>query len=357
MNNKPVGDVRPSQVITTFGPGAIVDLQTLSVVVAGVDKWPLGDDQRIQLPRLEQKLGVECFYSAPPAEGDFGKRPGTLPSYLFPRYQVCSNAQCGTLSEPSERTFKRHDKKPVFLCQLCGGKVRVNPAPFIVACPSGHMDDFPWREFVHRGPTSCKQPMQLKSTGKTGTVRDLQVSCSCGVKVKRSVGDAFGPKKHEIAGACSKKRPWFGPNNTDSKCEHSDLVVTLQRGATNSWFPAVESALSIKDAATPIGKLLSNADPDILSLINSIDDLGTYWALLLRKNPALDQFSEQKPAIVEAILKGRGQLESDDTDLLLPEWEPYETRRNSAKASGLTSSHRKPKCRLSCKMYLSASFK
>ena len=35
MSHKPVGEVRPSQVITTFGPGAIVDLQTLSVVVAG----------------------------------------------------------------------------------------------------------------------------------------------------------------------------------------------------------------------------------------------------------------------------------------------------------------------------------
>ena len=27
MSNKPVGEVRPSQVITTFGPGAIVDCQ------------------------------------------------------------------------------------------------------------------------------------------------------------------------------------------------------------------------------------------------------------------------------------------------------------------------------------------
>ena len=58
MSHKPVGEVRPSQVITTFGPGAIVDLQTLSVVVAGVDEWFRGDDQRIQEPRLERNLGV-----------------------------------------------------------------------------------------------------------------------------------------------------------------------------------------------------------------------------------------------------------------------------------------------------------
>ena len=80
MKNKPVGDVRPSQVITTFGPGAIVDLQTLSVVVAGVDAWSKSDAQRIQEPRLERSLGVTGFYSAPPSIGEYHKRPGTLPA-------------------------------------------------------------------------------------------------------------------------------------------------------------------------------------------------------------------------------------------------------------------------------------
>lgn len=319
MSNKPIGDVRPSQVITTFGPGAIVDLQTMSVVVAGIDEWRKDDDQRIQEPRLERNLGVKCFYSAPPAEGEFNKRPGTLPSYLFPRYQVCSNAQCGTLSEPSERMFRRHDKRPVFVCQLCGGNKPVNPAPFIVACPSGHMDDFPWRDFVHRGHTNCKQPMQLKSSGRTGTVRDLKVHCKCGVQ--RSVGDAFGEKKHEVVGACSRKRPWLGPDNIDNECEHSDQAATLQRGATNSWFPVVQSALSIKDAATPIGKLLNKADPDILDEINEVKDLDGYWKLLVKKLPELEEYSDERPAIVEHILKSRGDLDMDETDLLLPEWE------------------------------------
>lgn len=319
MNNKPVGDVRPSQIITTFGPGAIVDLQTLSVVVAGVDEWRKSDEQRIQEPRLERNLGVKYFYSAPPAEGDFHERLGTIPSYLFPRYQVCSNAMCGTLSEPSENNFKRHEKRPIFLCQLCGGKTPVIPAPFIVVCPSGHMDDFPWRSFVHRDSTSCKQPMQLISLGKTGTVRDLEVKCKCGKS--RSVGDAFGTKKHEVVGACSGKRPWLGPNNIDSQCNHIDQAETLQRGATNSWFPVLKSALSIKDAATPVGKILTKADPDIISEISTADDLDTYWKLLVKKLPELDIYTNERSAILEFILKSRGEIQADDTDLLLPEWE------------------------------------
>ena len=41
--SRAIEDVRPSQIITTFGPGAIVDLQTLSIIVAGIDDWYLPD--------------------------------------------------------------------------------------------------------------------------------------------------------------------------------------------------------------------------------------------------------------------------------------------------------------------------
>lgn len=45
------------------------------------------------------------------------------------------------------------------------------PAPFIVACPAGHIDDFPWREYVHRGPTGCRKKLALFSVPpKTPTV-------------------------------------------------------------------------------------------------------------------------------------------------------------------------------------------
>lgn len=319
MSMKPVGDVRPSQVITTFGPGAIADLQTLSVVVAGVDQWSKKDEQRIQEPRLERNLGVSCFYSAPPSIGEFQKRPGTIPAYLFPRFQVCTDVRCATLSEPSEHYFARDKTAPIFYCQLCGGKKPVNPAPIIVVCPGGHMDDFPWREFVHRGSSGCKQRLQLQSMGKTGTVRDLWVKCQC--NEKRSVGDAFGAKKHEVVGRCTAKRPWLGREGQEDSCEHGDKAEALQRGATNVWFPVVRSALSIKDAATPIGKLITQADPDILSMITTSQELGAYWKLLIKKTPDLAAFADDLPTVLDAILKSRGDREIEAADLLAPEWE------------------------------------
>ena len=67
--------------------------------------------------------------------------------------------------------------------------------------------------------------------------------------------------------------------------------------------------------------MLSTADPDILSEINEVDDLDTYWKILVKKAPEFQNFVNEKPALFEAILKSRGKLETDDTDLLLPEWE------------------------------------
>ena len=52
MNNKDskrckVGELRPSQALTTFGIGSIIDLPNLSVMVMGLEDWPLKDTVEI----------------------------------------------------------------------------------------------------------------------------------------------------------------------------------------------------------------------------------------------------------------------------------------------------------------------
>ena len=48
---RPQGTIRQSQIITTFGPGAMVDLPHHSVIVGGLDDWSFGDGRR---PGYEQ---------------------------------------------------------------------------------------------------------------------------------------------------------------------------------------------------------------------------------------------------------------------------------------------------------------
>jgi hypothetical protein len=42
VSKKPVQ--RQSQIITTFGPGAMIDLPTRSVLIGGLDRWKIGSD-------------------------------------------------------------------------------------------------------------------------------------------------------------------------------------------------------------------------------------------------------------------------------------------------------------------------
>lgn len=319
MTTRAIGDVRPSQVITTFGPGAIVDLQTLSVIVAGIDRWPTDENLAIHEPRLQRALHVTRFFSAKPSEGGFFNRYGTIPTYLFPRYQVCP--VCRTLSVESEGLTEYEPKWQEVRCKAPGckgrGKHRATtlPAPFIVACPSGHIDDFPWREYVHRGHTTCRRKLQLNSVAKTGTVADILVQCECGQS--RSASDAFGEQRGDNLGQCTRRRPWLGISSQDSAaCPHATDLRAMQRGATNAWFPVVRSALKVREAATPLGIALDSCNA---KQIETVDSLNWLTTLMDRGMfPTLKGFLAED--VWTAILRQRGEVETDDIDLRWPEW-------------------------------------
>ena len=54
-NARPHGQLRHSQVVTTFGPGSLVDLPNQSVIVGGLDHWA-GVNEEVHEPRLVEKL-------------------------------------------------------------------------------------------------------------------------------------------------------------------------------------------------------------------------------------------------------------------------------------------------------------
>lgn len=322
-SRRAVGDVRPSQLITTFGPGAVVDLQTMSIIVAGIDHWPTDPDDAIQELRLQRALRVDRFFPAEASEGSFYTRRGTIPAYIFPRYQVCPVEGCRTLSAIGEGLVEYDERARELVCKApgcsgrSGGRKRAStlPAPFIVACPGGHVDDFPWRTYVHRGSEGCGGRLKLYSAGRTGSVADLWVECSCGVK--RSMTDAFGERQAQELGPCTRRRPWLGPGNRDGSCRFENHVRALQRGATNAWFPVVRSALAVEESATPLGRALSQCDPRQLAKIDSIEKLERYVEFEER----LHGFSLDD--IWQALQSMRGEVEMDDIELRWPEWSAF----------------------------------
>ena len=135
--------LRPSQIITTFGPGSIVDLPDDSVMLAGTDHWFDGQRkfERIGEPRLQAALKVSEFRTPP--VGSF--KDLDVPDVRFPRWRVCP--RCNLLSN----RVSGRPANPELAPRCPGCKVPTYPARIVVACVKGHIDDFPWYRWVHRG--------------------------------------------------------------------------------------------------------------------------------------------------------------------------------------------------------------
>ena len=94
---KPHGQIRRSQLITTFGPGSMMDLPDHSVLVGGLDHWS-GDRDEIVEPRLLDKLMSALELSelkmyAPPADhGDPTRPPNGIVAWQFPEWFVTQDA-------------------------------------------------------------------------------------------------------------------------------------------------------------------------------------------------------------------------------------------------------------------------
>ena len=157
-----VGELRPSQILTTFGIGSIIDLPNLSVMAMGLEDWPVKDTVEIGEERLlasvRALLGqqVQALRSAPVVPdtydvSQFG--PSSLvgvPVAPFPRWMVCPH--CRRLAPISSGLFKLETPYRTEQiryvhanCSKPGKPPTVVPARFIVACRNGHLDDFPWR--------------------------------------------------------------------------------------------------------------------------------------------------------------------------------------------------------------------
>ena len=154
---RPHGQIRQSQIVTTFGPGAMVDLPKHSVLVGGLDPGT-ALDPTIHEPRLAAKLaqllGVPALQlHAPPARPT---RPRARPDRHHASGSSRSGSSCRTSTSTSARRRGAHApaRAPPAPHE---GQVRrprrkkrpVVPIRFVRACRRGHIGDIDWHAFVH----------------------------------------------------------------------------------------------------------------------------------------------------------------------------------------------------------------
>lgn len=257
-NNK-LGELRPNQVITTFGPGAIVDAVKDSVTVLDTNYWAQ-KGQKIIDGRLASYLGVDCFYM--PRTSSFGDIPVTT----FPYTHICSNLKCGRLFDARENFDLDRYLKFGVTCPDCHRAAY--PSRFISICEDGHMDDFPWRWWVHHGDKKCNGKLRLYSTGNTSTLADMWVECTCGDK--RSMSGAT--QKENFDGRCCSGRHPFRPHSKNERCQKP--LLPSQRGASNVYFSVSRSAISIPPWINPLYNLIDEHLRLIEEMKEMIGDMG-----------------------------------------------------------------------------------
>lgn len=299
FNKNKLGELRPNQVISTFGPGAIVDAVKDSVTVLDINYWK---DRGIKISdsRLASYLNVDGFYM-PKTQGD-----KDIPVVSFPYMHVCS--KCGRIFDIRENFNEDRYLQYGATCPDCGWQAY--PSRFISICKDGHMDDFPWRWWVHNGNANCRGILKITSSGNSSSLGDMWVSCSCGAR--RSMQGAM-EKKNFTGCTCSGHHP-FRPHSRNQKCTND--ISPSQRGASNVYFAVNRSAISIPPWINPLYNLIDEHLRDIELAENLIGSDGItkiyqmYFAkyprnefddALKRRRENISEFKEIKKMEYEAI--------------------------------------------------------
>jgi Domain of unknown function (DUF1998) len=337
-----VGELRPSQALTTFGIGSIIDLPNLSVMVMGLEDWPFKDTVEVGELRLlasvKEVLGqqVKSLRSAPVVPDTYQVNPFDasalvgIPVSPFPRWMVCPYcrrlAPLGTGLFKLETPFRTDQIRYVHAnCTKPSKSPTVVPARFIVACKNGHFDDFPWQEFVHHGPTNCKGGLKLLETSATGNAASIFVQCegeNCGAT--RPMSDAFKMDLMALP-VCKARRPHLrdhdeagckAPNGQDMRME------PMLQGASNSWFGLMLSALAIPQAS---GKLSQVVDEQWTNL-HDVESEREIEKLLPKVPSMRDLYDYTAAEIWQAVQTKKTAVpteSTDPTDLKTPEWKVF----------------------------------
>ncbi len=277
----PLGEVRHSQLLTTYGPGAMVDLPEKSVVIGGLDLWWYDrNDERstITEPRLLEKLrgisdlslssGVQLRRPPVLEVGPAGVKPGGIRAPEFPNWFVAQPKE--PISHTDERGRVYRTRPLVHKTSLEGRKYRfshkdqrvnldVVPVRFVQCCPHGHLSDVDWRRFVHSGPSRCREKLWLDESGSGNDFNEIYVRCDCGAR--QPLAKTKNEDGSSTLGRCQGHRPWLGSYGQEAECVNDNGKPNynrlLIRSASNAYFPEIISAISIPEAVDPIRPLIS----------------------------------------------------------------------------------------------------
>ncbi|WP_372426155.1 DrmB family protein [Salinarimonas chemoclinalis] len=258
--------VRRGQIISPFGVGAVNDFRNdEALMCAGLDRWfPNAPDIGLCISeeRLQARLGCSHFVKPP----DFGEGEGTskvkIPHVRFPLWHYCPHCfrmekttlfggqpQCDGCA-PQGKTWKR----------------RMIPVRIVAICEGGHIEDFPFQEWIGCSCTAADRKLFFKAGRSAASLAGIKISCTACDRT-RSLAGAFEEGALTSVKTCSGAQPWLGREEGVHSCQHP--LQTVQRGGSNVYFPIVTSSIYI-----PPSRLVES------DVVRNILDMPAIWQQL-----------------------------------------------------------------------------
>jgi len=343
QHRRRVGTVRPSHLMFTGGVGALIDLPNFPVLVRGLDDWrydsvpewaPLAEPRL--LAAVGRLLNAPVTQLRPPPWMDgLDTDPNGQPSRVgvpvipFPQWLRCTAcSRLASLDAPVWGFINEKARRPdeaKFFHEDCPRRRRrplAVAARFVLACVRGHLDDFPYIEFVHEGgacpEVSHPQLRMADYGGNQGA--NVEIRClNC--PARRNIRQAMGRRGEEALPACRGRHPHLG---TFGPCDQRPIVIVV--GASNQWFAQTLSALAVPQVGASALEAKVAQHWEYLQHVNSPEVLGAYW--VLPQFQLLHQWTQEQ--VLDAIAEHRKQLEAEPgqqpgayPDLRTPEWEVF----------------------------------
>lgn len=246
-------EIRSGQLIAPFGPGSIyTDKNGVPIVICGLDFWFTKENgERIETsndalkrsiitePRLTELLNVK-FFRRPP-EYFYDKENPEISNLLvqghrFPRWYV--NNVNGKL--------QRFNLERKLLYRPEQGAWR--PVRFIAVCESGHMSDFPWKEWA--GCLCHDSNNLILNDSGGGDLGSIKVRCDRCKQSRSLAGSTIIRRENETICEtglsekgikCAGERPWLGESARQDGCRAKIAGVLINQ--SNIYFSNTVSSI------------------------------------------------------------------------------------------------------------------
>lgn len=312
-----------SQLLLTYGPGAMLDLPEHAVVVGGLQGWRYADWKPVEedrlVPLLRQQLGDKLsptFHGLrqPPVYDEDRRDKGApgVDVMIFPTWFTADDVKADGAAErgaepgPARAEKRRRMIEYRDLDVTKGGKLSyqgegkrsaVNPIRFVAACAGGHLQDIDWRGLAHReGDRNCRKAMFWVERGVSSDPADISVRCTCGASV--SLGDLYKPK---FLGRCGCHSPWLYPRRLPDDICDKDLRL-LPRSATNTYFAQTVTVISLSKSDSRVRQAVQ----EHRTIIEKFRARLPNWLDVLRTMPVTEEafapFSDNE--ILSAVEEG-----------------------------------------------------